>query len=138
MAWFKKTRKPIEAPDKASRVPEGLWVKCPTCGKALYNKELTENLQVCLKCGHHFRLSAADRLRMLFDNGVWTEHDAGLRSNDPLDVPRDRFVVAGQQPGPRIDLKRSKPDQIGLFFSRARRGPPALSRRPRPPNPRAP
>ena len=84
MAWFKKTRKPIEAPDKASRVPEGLWVKCPTCGKALYNKELTENLQVCLKCGHHFRLSAADRLRMLFDNGVWTEHDAGLRSNDPL------------------------------------------------------
>ncbi len=84
MAWFKKTRKPIEAPDKASRVPEGLWVKCPTCGKALYNKELTENLQVCLKCGHHFRLSAADRLRMLFDNGVWTEHDASLRSNDPL------------------------------------------------------
>ncbi|HEX5215675.1 MAG TPA: acetyl-CoA carboxylase, carboxyltransferase subunit beta [Vicinamibacterales bacterium] len=84
MAWFKKTRKPIEAPDKASRVPEGLWVKCPTCGKALYNKELTENLQVCLKCGHHFRLSAADRLRMLFDDGVWTEHDAGLRSNDPL------------------------------------------------------
>jgi len=84
VAWFKKTRKPIEAPDKASRVPEGLWVKCPTCGKALYNKELTENLQVCLKCGHHFRLSAADRLRMLFDNGVWTEHDAGLRSNDPL------------------------------------------------------
>jgi acetyl-CoA carboxylase carboxyl transferase subunit beta len=84
VAWFKKTRKPIEAPDKASRVPEGLWVKCPTCGKALYNKELTENLQVCLKCGHHFRLSAADRLRMLFDEGVWTEHDAGLRSNDPL------------------------------------------------------
>ena len=84
MAWFKKTRKPIEAPDKASRVPEGLWVKCPTCGKALYNKELTENLQVCLKCGHHFRLSAADRLRMLFDSGAWTEHDAGLRSNDPL------------------------------------------------------
>ena len=84
MAWFKKTRKPIEAPDKASRVPEGLWVKCPTCGKALYNKELTENLQVCLKCGHHFRLPAADRLRMLFDDGVWTEHDASLRSNDPL------------------------------------------------------
>ena len=43
MAWFKKTRKPIEAPtDKASRVPEGLWVKCPSCGKAIYNKELVD------------------------------------------------------------------------------------------------
>jgi acetyl-CoA carboxylase carboxyl transferase subunit beta len=82
-AWFKKTRKPIAAPDKASRVPEGLWVKCPSCGKALYNKELTANLHVCPKCAHHFRMSAADRLRMLFD-GDWIEHDADLRSNDPL------------------------------------------------------
>ena len=82
-AWFKKTRKPIAAQDKASRVPEGLWVKCPSCGKALYNKELTANLHVCPKCAHHFRMSAADRLRMLFD-GDWTEHDAQLRSNDPL------------------------------------------------------
>ena len=82
-AWFKKTRKPIAAPDKASRVPEGLWVKCPSCGKALYNKELTANLHVCPKCAHHFRMTAADRLRMLFD-ADWTEHDAELRSNDPL------------------------------------------------------
>jgi acetyl-CoA carboxylase carboxyl transferase subunit beta len=82
-AWFKKTRKPIAAPDKASRVPEGLWVKCPSCGKALYHKELTANLHVCPKCAHHFRMSAADRLRMFFD-GDWVEHDADLRSNDPL------------------------------------------------------
>ena len=82
-AWFKKTRKPMAAPDKGSRVPEGLWVKCPSCGKALYNKELTANLHVCPKCAHHFRMTAADRLRMLFD-AAWTEHDAELRSNDPL------------------------------------------------------
>ena len=62
MAWFKKTRKPIESPDKASRVPEGLWVKCPSCAKALYHKDLDETLQVCAHCGHHFRLSAAERL----------------------------------------------------------------------------
>lgn len=85
MAWFKKTRKPIEPQaDKASRVPEGLWVKCPTCGQVIYNKELGQNLQVCPKCAHHFRLNAADRLAMLFDDGQWTEHDADLRSTDPL------------------------------------------------------
>ena len=83
MAWFKKTRKPIKSNEKASRVPEGLWVKCPSCGRAIYNKELGENQQVCTKCGHHFRMSATERLKLLFD-GEWTEHDAGLRSLDPL------------------------------------------------------
>ena len=81
MAWFKRTRKPIRAAE--SRVPEGLWIKCPSCGRAIYNKDLVEHSQVCDKCGHHFRMSAAERLRLLLD-GEWTEHDAGLRSLDPL------------------------------------------------------
>jgi acetyl-CoA carboxylase carboxyl transferase subunit beta len=84
MAWFKKARKPMDSPDKASRVPEGLWVKCPSCSRVIYNKELVTNLQVCPQCGHHFRMSATERLKMLFDGGTWTEHDAGLRSTDPL------------------------------------------------------
>jgi acetyl-CoA carboxylase carboxyl transferase subunit beta len=84
MAWFKKARKPIAPSDgKASRVPEGLWVKCPGCSQAIYNKDLAANLNVCPKCAHHFRLSAAERLRMLFD-GDWTEHDSSLTSTDPL------------------------------------------------------
>jgi acetyl-CoA carboxylase carboxyl transferase subunit beta len=85
MAWFKKARKPIAATkEKASRVPEGLWVKCAGCSQAIYNKELATSLNVCPKCGHHFRLSAVDRLRMLFDDGQWTEYDRGLVSTDPL------------------------------------------------------
>jgi len=84
MAWFKKTRKPMDAPDKASRVPEGLWVKCPACQKVIYNKDLVAGLQVCPHCAHHFRMSAADRLKMLFDGGTWNEQDPDLRSTDPL------------------------------------------------------
>jgi acetyl-CoA carboxylase carboxyl transferase subunit beta len=85
MPWFKKTKKPIATPDKekASRVPEGLWVKCPDCGQILYNKDLVTNQQVCPKCAHHFRIGAADRLRLLFD-GEWTEYDKDLASTDPL------------------------------------------------------
>ena len=83
MAWFKKVRKPIEPPDQQSRVPEGLWVKCPSCGQVIYNKDLAASLSVCPKCGHHFRLSATERLRSLFD-GEWVEHDSGLVSTDPL------------------------------------------------------
>jgi acetyl-CoA carboxylase carboxyl transferase subunit beta len=85
MAWFKRARKPI-APTKAkpSRVPEGLWVKCPGCSQIIYNKDLATNLHVCPKCGHHFRLGAADRLATLLDVG-WIEHDRQLVSTDPLE-----------------------------------------------------
>jgi acetyl-CoA carboxylase carboxyl transferase subunit beta len=82
MAWFTKTRKPIEA-SKTSRVPEGLWIKCAGCAQVIYNKDLTANLQVCPKCAHHFRMSAVDRLRALFD-GAWQEYDASLTATDPL------------------------------------------------------
>ena len=85
MAWFKKTRKPMATPakEKPSRVPEGLWVKCPGCSQVIYNKDLAANLSVCPKCGHHFRINATERLRMLFD-GEWTEFDRDLASTDPL------------------------------------------------------
>ena len=85
MAWFKKTRKPMaSAKGKASRVPEGLWVKCPGCAQVIYNKDLSTNLNVCPKCTHHFRMTATERLRMLFD-GDWSEHDPDLVSTDPLE-----------------------------------------------------
>ena len=83
MAWFKKVKKPIEAPNKESRVPEGLWVKCPSCSQIIYNKDLASSLSVCTKCAHHFRLSAAERLKSLFDD-EWEEFDSGLMSTDPL------------------------------------------------------
>ena len=85
MAWFKKTRKPMATParEKPSRVPEGLWVKCPGCSQVIYNKDLVANLQVCPKCAHHFRINATDRLRTLLD-GEWVEYDKDLVSTDPL------------------------------------------------------
>jgi acetyl-CoA carboxylase carboxyl transferase subunit beta len=85
MAWFKKTRKPrAAAPEKSSRVPEGLWVKCPRCAQIIYNKDLAASLMVCPKCAYHHRLAAAERLRILFDDGAWEEFDRELVSTDPL------------------------------------------------------
>ena len=84
MAWFKKARKPIATPEKTSRVPEGLWVKCPECDTIIYTKDLVKNLHVCGKCAHHFRLSATERLKTLFDDERWEELAPNLTSNDPL------------------------------------------------------
>jgi acetyl-CoA carboxylase carboxyl transferase subunit beta len=85
MPWFKKTKTPIaQAAPTAVRVPEGLWIKCPSCTQVIYNKDLQASLQVCPKCAHHFRMTATERLGSLFD-GPWQEHDAGLSSMDPLE-----------------------------------------------------
>src|SRR5262245_10399928 len=98
MAWFKKARKPIAAApkEKPSRVPEGLWVKCPGCSQIIYNKDLATNLHVCPKCAHHFRVSALERLKMLFD-GDWVEYDKGLVSTDPLSFTDTRPYKARRQ-----------------------------------------
>jgi acetyl-CoA carboxylase carboxyl transferase subunit beta len=106
MAWFKKARKPIASStaEKPSRVPEGLWVKCPGCAQIIYNKDLEKNIGVCPKCAHHFRLSAVERLRALFDDGQWTEHFAELASNNPLEFAdtklySDRLRLAAENTG---------------------------------------
>jgi len=86
MAWFKKTRKPIASStvENPSRVPEGLWTKCPGCAQLIYKNDLEENLSVCPKCAHHFRIGARERLAALFDGSAFTEHFPELASNDPL------------------------------------------------------
>jgi len=82
--WFKKDRVPKEPRERQSKVPEGLWVKCENCREILYSKELARNFKICPKCSYHFRLSAPERLRMLFDEEKYTELDGELRSADPL------------------------------------------------------
>jgi acetyl-CoA carboxylase carboxyl transferase subunit beta len=86
MVWFKKARKPIASVsgEKPSRVPEGLWVKCPGCRQLIYKKDLEKNLSVCPKCAHHFRMNATERLTSLFDDGRFTEYYPNLVSTDPL------------------------------------------------------
>jgi acetyl-CoA carboxylase carboxyl transferase subunit beta len=82
--WFRKDRVPKQPRERQSKVPEGVWVKCESCREILYNKELSRNFKICPKCGYHFRLSATERLRMLFDDEKYGELDGDLRSADPL------------------------------------------------------
>ncbi len=88
MAWFTRQKpsledNPAQEGERSVRT-EGLWQKCESCGQIIWRKAVEENLQVCPKCGQHFRIGAAERLRQLFDEGAYTAHDADLRSSDPL------------------------------------------------------
>ncbi|MFN5701495.1 MAG: acetyl-CoA carboxylase, carboxyltransferase subunit beta [Betaproteobacteria bacterium] len=70
MSWFEKLLPPkIQPTDPAERrsVPEGLWVKCPSCETVLYSTDLRENVNVCPKCGHHPRIGARARLDAFLD-----------------------------------------------------------------------
>ncbi|HEY7111794.1 MAG TPA: acetyl-CoA carboxylase, carboxyltransferase subunit beta [Thermoanaerobaculia bacterium] len=109
MAWFRKVREPKEPREprdrRPSKVPEGLWVKCDSCRQILYNKELARNYKICPKCGFHFRLSASERLRMLFDGEQYAELESELRSTDPLRFRdtkryRDRLAEYEESIGP--------------------------------------
>jgi acetyl-CoA carboxylase carboxyl transferase subunit beta len=83
MAWFKREHTPLPPQEGESRVPEGLWIKCGSCKEILYRKDVVANLSVCPKCSFHFRISARERLTMLFDD-EWETFDDGLASADPL------------------------------------------------------
>ena len=88
MAWFKREKKSIESPtppDERRVRTEGMWVKCDSCRQIIWKKDLETNWQVCPRCQFHFKLTATKRLEMLLDDAQWTEHDAGLASNDPLE-----------------------------------------------------
>ncbi len=69
MSWLDKLLPPrIQHQTNPRRVvPEGLWVKCPSCEAVLYRTDLETNAHVCPKCGHHMRIRARDRLNVLLD-----------------------------------------------------------------------
>lgn len=65
-------------------IPEGLWVKCSSCGKILYKNDVEENLHVCTNCNYHFRLSAPQRIKLVLDKGSFKEFDENMKSVNPI------------------------------------------------------
>ena len=70
MSWLEKLLPPkIQHTDPAERrtIPEGLWIKCPSCDTVLYKTDLVQNQNVCPSCGHHHRIRARARLDGFLD-----------------------------------------------------------------------
>ncbi|MBV9228322.1 MAG: acetyl-CoA carboxylase carboxyltransferase subunit beta [Chloroflexi bacterium] len=70
-------------------------VKCPKCKEILYTRDWEKNLKVCSRCGHHFRLTAQERIALLVDQDSFVELDADIISADPLNfVSRSEAYTA--------------------------------------------
>ena len=65
-------------------VPENLWRKCSSCEKMIFHRDLAANLHVCPHCDHHMRLSPPERLKSLFDDGVYETIALEEVIQDPL------------------------------------------------------
>ncbi|HUB34210.1 MAG TPA: acetyl-CoA carboxylase, carboxyltransferase subunit beta [Bryobacteraceae bacterium] len=104
MSWFKRdksTGAPVVPGNGERKVrTEGLWQKCEGCRQIIWKKDLEANSSVCPKCGHHFRIDAVARLRMLLDGEI-EFYDRDLVSADPLGFvdskPYDERLAAMQQ-----------------------------------------
>jgi len=84
MAWFKRQSGELDSSGEKKIRTEGLWVKCEGCRQIIWKKDLEDNLNVCPKCGKHFRIDARTRLANLFDNGEYETFSDNLSSTDPL------------------------------------------------------
>jgi acetyl-CoA carboxylase carboxyl transferase subunit beta len=70
MSWLEKLLPPKMQqtdPNERRTVPEGLWIKCPSCETVLYKTDLEQNVNVCPKCSHHHRIGARARLNAFLD-----------------------------------------------------------------------
>nr|WP_309689918.1 acetyl-CoA carboxylase carboxyltransferase subunit beta [Armatimonas sp.] len=96
--WFRRP-----APAVA---PEGAFTKCTTCGAILYTKDFERDFKVCIKCGHHHRLTADERIAITADEGSFVEFGRReLRSEDFLQFPgyADKLIAGEDGDNPRTD-----------------------------------
>ena len=87
--WFEQRKEmQIARRDQDAQIDDSigkLWVKCYNCNAQLLRKEVEENLDVCPKCGYHFRINARTRINQLFDEGSFEELFGNITTADPLD-----------------------------------------------------
>jgi acetyl-CoA carboxylase carboxyl transferase subunit beta len=111
MTWFKRLLPSIKsntAPKKS--IPEGLWVKCPSCQAVLFQSEVERCLWVCSHCQHHMHLSARKRLQLFLDEQPKPQEIAAeLEPSDPLKFKdtkkyKDRLIAAQKQTGEKDAL----------------------------------
>jgi len=98
MAHFSKPNNPtatVAGPKSTKKKvnTQGLWTKCPVSGEIVFNKDLEANLMVVAKSGYHFPIGCRARIAGLVDEGSFDEHDASVKSADPL-----KFVDSAAYP----------------------------------------
>lgn len=101
MAWFRKERKTRTPERQKLEIPPDVWDKCEQCGHVDVRENFARNLEVCMQCGHHRRVEAADYITILSDEATFEPFDGNLRSVDALQFEsyRDRLSAYYKKTG---------------------------------------
>lgn len=108
-----------DAGARTTKVPEGLWLRCPSCSGMIYRKQMEANRHVCPECEHHFRISATERVKQLSDDGSFEPMFDHLTTIDPLafvdlKTYKDRLAAEQAKTGQREGV------QTGRVFIKGR------------------
>ncbi len=85
----------------ALHVSDDSWVTCPKCHRVSDAARVLANHKMCPECGHHFRMTSAERLADVLDAEsfeCWFETDAtDVPETDPLNFPGYLGKIAGMR-----------------------------------------
>jgi len=89
---FKKPTNKLETYGKLAKianpdVPEDMCIVCPSCQQQVFSSDVTDNLNVCPNCRHHFRINARQRISIICDVGSFVEHDKDMVTDKGLEFP---------------------------------------------------
>lgn len=92
MFQFKKPRNELEfilknGKKRTPSIPDEMFTYCPSCKKAMITDELSDNANVCSKCGYHFYINARMRLHLIADKDSFTEVERDMQSTNVIGFP---------------------------------------------------
>jgi acetyl-CoA carboxylase carboxyl transferase subunit beta len=103
MSWLNNILPSINTEERNKTMPEGLWIKCPSCSATIYKDELISHSHTCKECNYHFRINARTRIDLLLDvDGRSEEIASNIISADPL-----HFKDSKKYPDRLKDAKKS-------------------------------
>jgi acetyl-CoA carboxylase carboxyl transferase subunit beta len=91
MNWISNVVRPkIRSILNRREPPENLWIKCPETGQLVFYKDVEANQFVIPGSDYHMRMSAAARMKSMFDDESWDEIAVPEVPLDPLKFRDER------------------------------------------------
>lgn len=83
--------------DARAQVPDGLYLKCKSCGTNWDHESFESSNGVCPVCGHHHRLKPEQRIDQIMDAGSFVALFEDVLGNNPLGFPQYDEKLAKEQ-----------------------------------------
>jgi acetyl-CoA carboxylase carboxyl transferase subunit beta len=109
MNWISEVVRPKIKTLFKRETPDNLWIKCPETGQVVFHKDVEANQWVIPGSNHHMRISASQRLGLMFDGGTWLDVALPEVAVDPLKFRDEKRYVD------RLKEARAKTGQQDAF-----------------------